>query len=123
MHLTAEDFIVKKKSEVENSKPIIMKDIGRKGKWEFKLAARTLLKSEKLDEKVFVFDRLEFITAIDEIAYGKKTDKIQYRICYYIVGRNGRMKGKWTWGQYSPMISAHDLEDLLRKAREEKTLL
>jgi hypothetical protein len=42
---------------------------------------------------------------------------------YYIVGRIGNKRGRWTWGQYTPMIPSDDFELLLEQARAEGTIL
>jgi hypothetical protein len=47
----------------------------------------------------------------------------EYRLSYFIVGRIGRASGKWTWGQFSPILSAGSLERIVQKARAEGTLL
>jgi hypothetical protein len=47
----------------------------------------------------------------------------EYRLGYFIVGKNGRAAGRWVWGQYSPMIRAQDLMPLLVTALGEGTLL
>jgi hypothetical protein len=46
----------------------------------------------------------------------------QYRIGYFMLGRNGNKKGKWTWRQYCPLISHRDLIRLFEMARKEGTL-
>jgi hypothetical protein len=52
-----------------------------------------------------------------------KLPATEYRLSYFIVGRIGRASGKWTWGQFSPILSAGDLERIVQKARAEGTLL
>lgn len=54
---------------------------------------------------------------------GQKEGDIEYRIGYYIVGRIGRAKDKWVWGQFCPIISANDLSELFIKARRQKIIL
>jgi len=48
---------------------------------------------------------------------------IEYRIGYFMVGKNGNSKGKWIWGQFCPIIPKDDLNKLLTKARKEKVIL
>ena len=52
----------------------------------------------------------------------KKGD-IEYRIGYYIVGKNGRLKDRWAWGQFCPLIPIEDFEKLISKARKEGVIL
>ena len=42
---------------------------------------------------------------------------------YFTVGWQGNRKGRWTWGQYCPMIPAADFEALFVLARAEGTIL
>ncbi len=121
--ISAEKFIEKKLAELQTLKPIKLKDIGRKGKHYFKIASRTMRVADDLNSKVFVFERLEF-----ERTTGKKSNqavvpKISYRFGYYIIGKIGTKRNSWTWGQYSPMISARDLKELLAQAKADGTLL
>ncbi|MBI4138666.1 hypothetical protein HY479_00755 [Candidatus Uhrbacteria bacterium] len=72
----------------------------------------------------FLIERLRKELRVGAHAYKiwKKGD-IEYRFAYYIVGRIGRAKGKWTWGQYCPLIPAPDLKKLLTKAKHDHTIL
>ena len=47
----------------------------------------------------------------------------EYRIGYYIVGKNGNKTNKWTWGQFCPFIPTEDLPKLIEKAKNEGTIL
>jgi hypothetical protein len=51
-----------------------------------------------------------------------KTGDTEYRVGYYIIGRNGRAEGKWTWGQFCPLIPGPDFPKLLAKAKREGTI-
>lgn len=44
------------------------------------------------------------------------TDRIQFRLCYWIIGKKPRMKGEWTYGQSAPMIDEKDLKEIILKA-------
>jgi hypothetical protein len=44
--------------------------------------------------------------------------KIEFRLCYYMIGQKGRGKGKWLYGQFATMIGKEDLEIILAQARE-----
>ncbi len=41
----------------------------------------------------------------------------EYRICYYMIAHKPRMKGKWAFGQYAPMMSAQELKLIFEKAK------
>ena len=124
---SAEQFIKRKKTEFERQKEkdylISMKDIGRKGRWLFHREAFTFMKQHNNDNKVFIIERLRKVRIEGETVHinWKKGD-IEYRIGYYIIGRNGRVKNKWTWGQYCPLIPQEDFRTLFKKAIQEKVL-
>ena len=60
----------------------------------------------------------------DKLIYLQKirlheTGKIEYRFTYYMRGfKEGRMKGKWVFGQYSLTLPAGHLARLVAKARQ-----
>ena len=118
--MTADEFIEKKNHDFTNNPVIKVKDIGREGRHFFHREAWTFMVQSNLPEKVFVIERLRKESTDGALAYGNwKKGDIEYRIGYYIIGRIGRAKGKWVWGQFSPMIPAEDLTALLKKARQE----
>lgn len=41
----------------------------------------------------------------------------EFRLGYYMIGVKPRMAGRWTWGQFAPLIPARDFRAILRKAR------
>jgi hypothetical protein len=36
--------------------------------------------------------------------------KIEFRIGYYMIAHKPRMKGKWAWGQYAPIMTAEEMK-------------
>ncbi len=125
MQETAQEFIFRKKEEI--SKQIKMKDIGRKTNRKYIIESASYLVANNLKEKVFCFERLVLTDDHydkEDVGYpvGRKGD-IEYRIGYYIVGKNGNKNNKWTWGQFTPMISKTDLDELLTLAKKEKTYI
>ncbi|MBI5729204.1 MAG: hypothetical protein HY983_03125 [Candidatus Magasanikbacteria bacterium] len=52
-----------------------------------------------------------------------KVGDVEYRFGYYIVGKIGKAKNKWWWGQSCPIIPHKDLSKLLEKAKSEGVLL
>ncbi len=126
---TADDFIASKKEQFEKEKQKKklrkMIDIGRKGHHNYLRTHWTFVRQHNNVQKVFTFERLELAEVRGKTVSVSVKDigDIEYRIGYYIVGKNGTKKGKWTWGQYCPMIPANDLIHLMRKAVEEGTIL
>lgn len=119
---TAEQFMKRKSKPSE--KEISMKDIGRKGKYIFKVESRTFMQQHNLIEKVFVVERLRRVRSEGKTSHDKlKNGEIEYRIGYYMIGKNGNKKGKWTWGQYCPMIPQEDFWKLITKAKDEGTII
>lgn len=47
---------------------------------------------------------------------------IGIRIGYYIIGKKGKTKGKWVWGQYCPMFPKNDLREIINELEKEKYL-
>lgn len=98
------------------------KDIGRKGKLHFKVVDWTWMPQN--EEKVLIIERIKF-----EKLEGERSDNtaslpdIEYRLGYCIVGKNGHLKNKWCWGQFSPHIGFGELGKLIAKAIEEGTIL
>lgn len=126
---TAEEFIANQKvrfeKEKQKKKLRKMKDIGRKGYHDYLRTHWTFVKQHNNTQKVFVIERMELAKVRGKTVSVSVKDigDIEYRIGYYIVGKNGTKKGKWTWGQYCPMIPANDLVHLIKKAVEEGTIL
>jgi hypothetical protein len=122
--MTYKEFILMKKQEVVDGKAnYISKDIGRNGKNHWIIEARTLMVQTNSLEKVFIFERLRYDRSEGTIIKKIKKGSVQYRIGYYIVGKMGRMSGKWTWGQYCLTITVEDFDKLISLAKKDKTLL
>jgi hypothetical protein len=47
-----------------------------------------------------------------------KNKKIELRLCYYIIGKLPKMKGKWVFGQYATFLPAKDLKKITNEARK-----
>ena len=122
---TAEQFIEKKKNaDIGNERKF--KDIRRSCSHIFQIKAITFMIESNNPEKVFELQRLEFLKTVDngnkEIAR-ISVPGITYRVGYYIIGKIGRAKGKWWWGQSAPMFIDNDLVLLINKAKKEGTIL
>lgn len=57
--------------------------------------------------KYFSIQKIQFDDGKEEIRFG-----------YYIMGKLGKMKGKWTWGQFAPFIPIVDLQQIIKKMQE-----
>lgn len=122
---TVQQFIKRKNQQFVNEKVSIpMKDIGRKGKVYFQREAWTFLPASNLNDKVFILERLKKLKYAGRLAYKKswKKGEIEYRIGYYIVGKIGRARDKWVWGQFCPLVPHKDLLRLIAKAKKEKVI-
>jgi len=126
---TSAQFIERKNQQFEDDlvkeNTIPMKDIGRKGSFFFTREAWTFLQQHNLAEKVFIIERLRNHSHSGDLIHKGAWNKedIEYRIGYFIVGKNGRAKGHWVWGQFCPLIPEKDLEKLMKKAKKEKTII
>lgn len=102
-----------------------MKDIGRKGKFYFKREAWTFMPQSNLSDKVFILERLRKEEFAGELAYEDAWRKgdIEYRLGYFIVGKIGRAKGRWIWGQFCPLIPGDDFLELIEKAKRENVII
>lgn len=125
---TAEEFIREKRQRFEKErgkKELKFKDISRKGYRVWKREAWTFMPQSDYPEKVFVIERLRY--SHDEDKGGLKPwasdyDRCQYRIGYFIVGKIGRQRGKWTWAQFCPLIPSRDIRELIKRAEDEETI-
>jgi hypothetical protein len=43
--------------------------------------------------------------------------KSELRLCYYIIGKLPKMKGKWVFGQYATFLPAQDFKAITDEAR------
>jgi len=122
---SAEEFIRRKNEYFKKNNIIKVKDISRRGYHIWIREAWTFMPQFNLDEKVFVIERLR------RKGYEGQTEgqrqwgegDVEYRFGYYIVGKIGRAKGKWVWGQFCPFVPKEDFSKLLNKAKQEGTLL
>ena len=123
---TAKQFIKRKEKEYirEKDKLIKFKDIGRKGKHLVIREAWVFMKQFNYPNKVFIFERLRKHSTEGKSAYVTPTvGSLEYRFGYYILGKIGKMNGRWTWGQYCPLIPVKDFEKLIKLAKEKRVIL
>jgi hypothetical protein len=76
--------------------------------------------------------RVSYIKIIDEIRKQQSTyppkviylqlvqlegNRIELRLCYYIVGKIGRTKGKWVFGQFATLLPTEDFQVIINEAK------
>jgi hypothetical protein len=122
---TYKESIKRKDAEFKQGKPIKMKDIGRKGRHFWQREAWTFVRQHNMTDKVFVVERIRRVRIDGRAVHAKtaKTGDVEYRIGYYVIGRNGSKKGRWTWGQFCPLIPQRDFSKLIKKATREGTIV
>ncbi len=99
-------------------------DINRKGKYGNLKEAWTFMVQHNLSEKIFIVERFKRERIIRPVSHKKlKVGDIEYRIGYYMVGKNGIKKNKWTWGESCSIIPREDFNRLFKKAKKEGTIL
>lgn len=112
---TAQEFI-NEKNQKNINKRISMKDISRKGKHTFEIVSWCFFQQVGLPEKVFCIERLKHIKSEGDLAYRgldiNREDEI--RLSYYILGKIGNKNGKWTYGQFTPLIPCSQLDVYLK---------
>lgn len=99
-------------------------DINRKGgywvlreKWMFK-------QQSDHDEKIFLVERFKTVDMKSPISNSKaKIGVLSYRIGYFMVGKNGNRKEKWTWGESCAIIPREDFNKLIKEAKKRKVIL
>jgi len=122
---TCQDFIKRKNKEYQKQKLIPMKDIGRQGKHVWIREAWTFMPQTGLKEKVFVFERLKRAKIEGKATHAESVQvgDIEYRIGYYMVGKNGRANGRWIWGQFCPMVPKDDFKKLIDLAKKDEVII
>lgn len=86
----------------------------------------------KVREIKSIHDKPVTFTIIDEIVVEQGTGKliyfqqlshtpgnrIEYRLCYYMLGVKESRRGKWVFGQYALMVPANLLVKILSEAKK-----
>jgi hypothetical protein len=124
---SADEFISRKNEEFERdqrkNKLIKTKDIARNGWNYWTRRAWTLMRQSDHREKVFVLERWEWVRQEGTVPISRTVGKVEYRLGYFIVAKNGRSAGHWVWGQFCPLIPAEDVSRLLGLATKQGTLV
>lgn len=58
------------------------------------------------EEKAFCLQKLRF-----------DDGRVEFRICYYMIAQKPRMKGKWAFGQFAPMMTAEEMTMIFDKVK------
>lgn len=99
-------------------------DINRRGSYGLLREAWVFVRQYNITEKLFIIERFRRVKIKTPVTHKKlKIGEIEYRIGYYMVGKNGTKKNKWTWGESCPIIPGKDLNKLIKKAKKEKVIL
>jgi len=99
-------------------------DINRKGKYGFLKEGWTFMEQHNLNQKIFIVERFRRKNIIKPVTHGNlKLGEVEYRVGYYMVGKNGNKIDKWTWGESCPIIPKEDFNKLINLAKKEKTIL
>lgn len=53
---------------------------------------------------------------LQKIVFDNK--KVELRLCYYIIGKLPKMKGKWVFGQYATFLPTKDFNKITNEARK-----
>jgi len=44
-------------------------------------------------------------------------NRIELRLCYYVIGKVGRAKGKWVFGQFATLLPKEDFQVIIDEAK------
>ena len=80
-------------------------------KRKIKILDEIIFPQKGIDYKIFCIQKLQV-----------EDRKPEIRIGYYMIGVKGRMKGRWTWGQYNPHMPMSDLKKMYKLGNVQKCL-
>ena len=75
--------------------------------FHFRVIDEVYIKHSGKSNKLLYLQRLKF----DE------DGRIEFRLCYYVIGKKPGMRGRWVWGQYAPMLLVPDFRKIVRMAK------
>lgn len=94
------------REKLENKETIPHKTISGK-EVEPTIEERIAIPQSNYNGKVFVLEKIK-----------RKDDSAEFRIGYYIIGKRGRFRDRWAWGQFAPFIPPKDLNRLIKLAKK-----
>jgi len=74
--------------------------------FEFKIVEEEIFPAPSNSRKAFCLHKIRH-------ASGKE----EFRIGYYMISQRPRMKGKWAWGQYAPIMTAEEMRMIFERAK------
>ncbi len=78
----------------------------------------TILKYTIVDEIVMPqSDAPQKLIYLQKIVFDN-IKRVELRLCYYIIGKLPKMKGKWVFGQYATFLPEKDFKIIVNKARK-----
>ena len=57
--------------------------------------------------KAFLLQKLRF-----------EDDRVEFRLCYYMIAHKPRARGKWAFRQFAPMMTAEEMRLIFNAAQE-----
>ncbi len=95
--------------------PPLPSTVGKRGEtrgplgevWPFVVIDEIRREPPKSRGCIYVFQRIQYDEGSEELRLG-----------YYIIGKTGRMRGRWCWGQYALMAPASEFQALVKMAIE-----
>ncbi|MDO8664254.1 MAG: hypothetical protein Q7K44_01740 [Candidatus Liptonbacteria bacterium] len=98
-------------------------DINRRGGYRVLRTRWTLMKQYNVDGKILIIERFVLKNIKKPVTHPKlKIGDVEYRFGYYMLGKNGNRKNRWTWGESCPIIPKKDFTKLITKAKREGTI-
>ena len=73
----------------------------------FKIVDEIRRVQSDMAEKTLCLQRIKFEDGREE-----------FRLGYYIIGKLPKMKGKWVWGQFAPLIPREDFVSIIHEAEK-----
>jgi hypothetical protein len=75
----------------------------------FKIKGQIRRHQTGLPKKLIVLQKLQF----------NNDGRVELRLAYYVKGKKPRMRNKWVWGQYAPLMPARDFRAIVRRAERQ----
>jgi hypothetical protein len=72
-----------------------------------------------VDEDVFVAPtNSDKAFAIHKLKFSD--GRTEFRIGYYMIAQRPRVKGKWAWGQYAPMMTKEEMAEIFSRVKAKR---
>jgi hypothetical protein len=102
---------------VESQLPELKSHVGKRGK--LKMPPDDKIRQYEITDEICVpqTDNPKKVFCLQHIQY-QETGRIELRLCYFIIGKKEGMKGKWTYGQYAPLMPLKDFKAIVTLAQK-----